>query len=132
MRSEFANFLEYVKYRLEEWADWVLRGNSYGVGYPHRSLIHRLLTEGHIPRSPLSQPVLVNESAEAIEKLIAEMSQDNRLMADALRCQYLVVGTLRTRSARLAISAPRFKQLVEMGHHWLAGRLRTQQLQLKR
>ncbi len=116
-------YMEYLENRLYEWADWYLHGNSYGLGYPRCSIELRILLEGCIQRNPGPKPIPTNESAEEIEELVKQMAKYNVNMAKALRCQYFITGTLRTKAARLQMSHSHFKHCVEMGHQWLAGRL---------
>lgn len=119
----YESFEKYLQYRLEQWADWYLRGNCYGIGYPSCSLEYRLLWEGHIQRSRGPRPLPSNEAAEEIEDLVKQMADYNPLLANTLRCQYFMVGTLRTRAAYLKMSHTYFKHCVDMAHQWLAGRL---------
>lgn len=79
--------------------------------------------EGNAQHSSGPKPLPCNEAAEEIEDLVKQMAEQNLTMADALRCQYFVTGTLRTRAARLKISHSHFKYYVDMAHQWLAGRL---------
>jgi len=115
------SFDRYLQNRLEQWADWYLRGNFYGLGYPHCSLEYRLLSEGNIQHNKGPRPLPSNEAAEEIEDMVKQMAEHNRSMANALRCQYFVTGTLRTRAARLKMSHSHFKHYVDMAHQWLAG-----------
>ena len=123
MRESFEKYLED---RLEQWADWYLRGNFYGIGYPSCALEYRLLREGHIQRNPGPRPLPSNEAAEEIEDLVIQMAEYNLIMAEALRCQYFLEGTLRTRAAYLKMSHTHFKHCVDMAHQWLAGRLSSE------
>jgi len=117
------SFDRYLQNRLEQWADWCVRGNFYGLGYPPCSLEYRLLTEGRPERHPGFRPLPSHEPAEEIEDMVREMAQHNVTMAHALRCQYLMTGSLRTRAAYLNVSHSHFKHYVDMAHQWLAGRL---------
>lgn len=121
-----ASFAHYLEIRLEQWASWYLRGNFYGLGYSHCALEYRLLWEGNIQRNNGPRPLASNKAAEEIEELVKQMAEYNSTMAKALRCQYFVSGTLRTRSARLQMSHSHFKHCVDMAHQWLAGRLSAQ------
>lgn len=104
--------------------DWFIRGNDFGLGYPRCSIEYRMRTEGRMQKRRGIKPMPCNEPAEEIEAFIKEMAEHhNRLMADALRCQYLVTGTLRTKAARLQMSHSGFKALIDMAEQWLAGRL---------
>lgn len=122
--QKHSSFLNYVRERLQQWADWYIRGNDFGLGYPKCSIEYRMRTEGRLQKRRGPKPLPVNEAAEEIEAFIKEMAEHhNRLMAEALRCQYLVTGTYRTRAKRLNVSYSGFKSLVDMGEQWLAGRL---------
>ncbi|MFT3741105.1 MAG: hypothetical protein QM752_00205 [Gammaproteobacteria bacterium] len=124
--QKHSSFLHYVRERLEQWADWYIRGNDFGLGYPKCSIEYRMRTEGRMQKRRGVKPLPSNEAAEEVENLIKEMAEHhNRLMADAIRCQYLVTGTLRTRANRLNVSHSGFKSLVDMGEQWLTGRLST-------
>lgn len=118
-----SSFEKYLEDRLEQWADWYVRGNFYGIGYPSCALEYRLLHEGHIQRNPGPRPMPTNDSAEEIEDLVKQMGEYNQIMAKALRCQYFMSGTLRTRAVHLKMSHTQFKHCVDMAKQWLAGRL---------
>ncbi len=118
-----SSFADYLEERLYQWAEWYLRGNSYGLDYPKCSIIYRILTEGCIQRSTGPKPLPTNEAAEEIEDLVKQMAEYNPTMAKALRCQYFQTGTLRSKATHLSMSHSHFKHCVEMGHQWLAGRL---------
>lgn len=119
----YESFMQYLENRLEQWADWYLRGNFYGLGYPNCALEYRLLREGNIQRHSGPPRLRSNEAAEEIEDLVKQMAEYNLIMANALRCQYFMTGTLRTRAVHLKISHTHFKHYVDMAHQWLAGRL---------
>jgi len=116
-------FMHYLEERLNQWADWYSRGNSYGLGYPPCTTEYRLMTEGIVHRSDGFKKLPVNEAAEEIEALVKEMAHYNQVMALALRYQYFSEGSLHTKAAKLKISRPYFKHYVDMAHQWLAGRL---------
>ncbi len=117
------DFILYIKERCYQWADWYIRGNYYGLGFPSCSLEYRLLKEGFMRRMR-SLPILqTNEGAEEIEKLVAKMSEQNYQMALVLRCHYFASGSLRRQAKYLQISHTKFKYLLDMAHQWLAGRL---------
>jgi len=118
--------MKYVEERLQQWAEWYSRGNLYGLGYPPYSLEYRLMTEGIVVKSSGPKPLPYSEEAEEIEVLVKEIARQNNTIALALRCQYF--GYLGRRKSRehaklLKISYARFRTYVDMGRHWLAGRL---------
>ncbi len=116
-------FMEYVESRLHEWAEWFCKGNWYGIGYPTRSTIEKLMREGFSGKAYGPRPLPTHESAEEIEKLIMIMAKQNFDMAYALRLQYLTRGSLRAKSNAFNVSHMTFKYYVGMGKQWLAGRL---------
>jgi hypothetical protein len=118
-------FMHYLEERLYQWADWYSRGNFYGLGYPSCSMEYRMMTEGVVARNSRPKPLPSNEAAEEIEKLVKEMTEYNQTMANALRCQYFLPGSLRSKATKLDISHSHFKHYVDMAHQWLAGRLTT-------
>jgi hypothetical protein len=116
-------FMHYLEERLYQWADWYSRGNFYGLGYPSCSMEYRMMTEGAVVRNTGPKQLPSNEAAEEMESLVKEMAEHNKTMADALRCQYFLPGSLRSKAAKLDISHSHFKHYVDMAHQWLAGRL---------
>ena len=63
------DMLEYVKQRLEKWAEWFSKGNWCGLGYPPCSLEYRLMMEGIIVRSTAPRLLGYNEETEEMEML---------------------------------------------------------------
>lgn len=119
-------FLDYVEYRLQQWAEWFSRGNCYGIGYPSSSIEHRLMREGTLTRNKYAKQVLIcHEDAEEIEKLVKEMASYNNRMSTVLRCHYFSNGGLRDKAKQLEISHTQFKYYVDMAKQWLSGRLVT-------
>ncbi len=116
----------YIESRLQEWADWFLRGNNYGIGYPHESFI-TMLEKGLTAKKKkaFKLPILPTcESAEEIEKFVVEMLHQNRPMAEALRKYYFGrEPTIQLKAKAFGISEPQFKVLLRMARQWLAGRL---------
>jgi hypothetical protein len=115
---------EYLESRLHEWGEWLRTGNFLGIGYPSRAIV-QLIQEGKIvTREEKFRAVLeVNESAEEIERLVAEMSAYKRQMADCLRLYYLDNIGLRRNAKKIGISYSQFKICVLMAKQWLLGRL---------
>lgn len=129
MTSE--KMLQYVEYRLQQWADWYGRGNLYGLGYPPCSTEYRLMTEGNVVRTLGAKPIASNEQAEEIEALVIKMSEQNHIMAIVLRCHYFNGKSVRKNTAQLTdlgmnISYSYYKYTLEMGKQWLAGYLSAQ------
>ena len=117
---------KYIENRLQEWADWFIRGNTYGIGYPHESavtMIEKGLTAKK--KKAFKLPILpTNESAEEMEKFVVEMSRQNQQMADALRKYYFGrEPTINLKAKAFGISMTQFKMLLRMARQWLAGRL---------
>lgn len=121
-------FMKYVDARLDQWAAWYSTGNSYGLGYPRRSMEHLLMTEAAVSKSVKTKYLPCNEEAEEIEALVLEMEAQNKKMAFILRHYYFEPGALRSQvkkfsSDNFSISWKKFKDYVDMARCWLAGRL---------
>lgn len=121
-----ADVSKYIENRLQDWADWFIRGNNYGIGYPPESFI-TMLEKGITVKRKGSAKLSVlptNESAEEIEKFVVEMSRQNHQMADVLRKYYFGrEPTIQLKAKSFGISEPKFKILLRMARQWLAGRL---------
>jgi len=115
--------IQYIDYRLKEWANWFGRGNFYGIGYPPCSTEYRLMTGIISERQCGIRVMPCNEDAEEIEKLIHEMSKQNNKMAFALRIHYLDGGKWQMHKSEIGIGETKFRVYVHMGRQWLAGRL---------
>lgn len=116
--------LVYVERRLDEWARWYSRGNLPGLGYPPCSLEYRLMKAGGVrTQAPGQRFSPVNESADAMEKLVQEMALQNALMALALRRYYFHHRSLRTQATHVGVSYGKLKALVDMAKQWIVGRL---------
>ncbi len=116
--------IAYIEERLHQWAEWFSRGNLVGIGYPNRSIEHRIWREGGLLiKATGEKPSPVNEAAEEIEKLIKEMSMQSEILAAVIRCHYFSQGSLRIKSKRVGISHTQFKHYVDMAHWWLVGRI---------
>jgi hypothetical protein len=121
-------FIEYVDQRLDQWATWYSSGNSYGLGYPQRSMEHVLMTEGVVSKAATPKYLPCNEEAEEIEALVVEMAKQNKKMAFILRYYYFEPGALRAKAENFSadhssISWKKFKDYVDMARQWMAGRL---------
>ena len=121
-------FMKYVDARLDQWATWYGTGNSYGLGYPHRSMEHLLMTEAATSKSVTPKYLPCNEEAEEIERFVVEMEKQNKKMGIVLRFHYFEPGALRTQAENFSkkysdISYNTFKDYVDMARYWLAGRL---------
>lgn len=118
-----SDILNVVEKRLIEWAEWLISGNAYGLGYSSCSIEYRLMTEGFIIPYTGVKPMVTNESAEEMEALVVEMAKQSPAMAKALRGYYFMCGSLRQKAKRLNISHTQLKYTIDMAHQWLAGRL---------
>lgn len=116
-------YLKYIERRLNDWAEWFSGNHSYALGYPPNSMEYLLMTHGCRISTGFPKALPTNEEAEEIEDLIREMAENNYNMALALRCYYFTHGGLRTKAKRVNISHSLYKNYVDMGHQWLAGRL---------
>lgn len=114
---------EYIEARLYQWAEWHSRGNFSGLGFPQCSLEYRMMTEGVFPRSRGRKPLPSNDAAEEIEKLVSELYQHNKKIAQVLICHYFNQGSFRTKGKIVGVSYTAFSYYLNMGHQWIAGRL---------
>lgn len=120
------NISKYVEMRLQEWADWFIRGNTYGIGYPRESAITMIEKSITVKKKKdFKLPILpTNESAEEVEKFVVEMSRQNHQMADALRKYYFGrEPTIELKAKDCGISMAQFKIFLRMARQWLAGRM---------
>lgn len=120
--------MQYIDYRLKEWANWFGRGNFYGIGYPPYSTEYKLMM-GIISEKQHGVRVMpCNEDAEEMEKLIYEMSKQNNKMAIALRIHYLDRDKLQMQKREIGIGETKFRVYIQMARQWLAGRLSAYRL----
>jgi hypothetical protein len=122
----------YLESRLEQWADYYMRREDSGLGYPKRSAIVRI-GEGSNATSQASPEM--NAAAEEIEALVKEMAAENAKWAQALRDKYfssiaevpLQSGKKRDVVSRLArkhgISNRMFQVRVKCAKLWLEDKL---------
>src|SRR5205823_4172501 len=106
---------------------WYSSGNSYGLGYPRRSIEHAMMTEGFSDKTAKSKFLPSNDEAEEIERFVVEMEKQNKKMGIVLRFHYFEPGALRTQAENFSekhsdISYNTFKDYVDMARYWLAGR----------
>ena len=124
-----SNIDHYLENRLQEWADWFMRGNNHHLGYPKESSIGLFQKGTVLTKKKSYHPPITptHESAEEVEKFIAEMSQQNRKAADALRTYYLNrKPTLSLEAKAFGVSEAQFRILLALARHWLAGRFTAQ------
>lgn len=124
--SHYKDVDEYLDHRLEEWADWFIHGNTFGIGYPHESAITMIEKGITVKKKKVFKlPILpTNESAEEMEKFVVEMSYQNRRIADVLRKYYFGrEPTTPLKAKAFGVSGAQFHILLSMARQWLAGRL---------
>lgn len=85
-RAMSDKLIKYIELRLEHWAKWFGKGNGSGLGFLPCSIEYRLMTEGMIIRQYGPAPLPCNDEAEEIEGFLREIAEQNRKIADALRC----------------------------------------------
>ena len=118
------DMVDYVEQRLIEWADWYLRRDDHGLGYPKKSIEAQLMElGGFIIKTTGCYYPPSHASAEEIELHLLALAKQNRQLADTLRGAYLLVGTSRQKAKRLQLSYTQFKVYLAMAKQWLAGRL---------
>lgn len=118
---------DWVCKRLHEWAHW--SHMATGLGYPSRTVEHRLMTEGAgasrrgsggLP-SVDQTPQEVIETEEAVTKLPTDLR-------DAIIRKYLDKGTDKQKAKDAGVSYERFRRLLEAAHSRLAGFLEAMQM----
>jgi len=121
------NTEQYLENRLQVWADWYTRSLSLGLGYPPKNLMAKLQETGGLPlRSNGQSPILSHPQAEEIEKLVCQLSEQYRFLADTLREFYCGEGLMTQKAKRLKMSYPQFKICVDKAKMWLTGRISQQ------
>lgn len=124
MKISDSSMQDYVHYRLDQWADWYLRGNQYGLGYPKKNIMARLIDEGGILIKGTSHhSPSTNVQAEEIEMIVKSLAKQSQKLAEALRVQYFEQGTVPFKAKRMGLSYTQFKVHVDMAKQWVAGRL---------
>ena len=119
---------QYVERRLQIWADWYSHGCGFGLGYPSKNLMANLQEMGGLLIKSTGETSLpVNACAEEIEKLVGELAQRYRSLANALREYYLGEGTTVQKAKRLNMSRAQFNICVDKAKMWLSGRLSQRQ-----
>lgn len=115
---------DYIESRLIEWAEWYLRDDDHGLGFPKKSIEAHLMELGGllIKTTGYYYPPS-HANAEEIEAYIRELAQQNRMLAETLRSAYLWIGTGKQKAKRMRVSYTQFKVYLGMAKQWLAGRL---------
>jgi len=117
---------QYVERRLQVWADWYSHGCGFGLGYPSKNLMANLQEMGGLLIKSSGETSLpVNACAEEIEKLVGELAQRYRSLAECLREYYLGEGTMRQKAKRQEMSYAQFKICVDKAKVWLDAKLET-------
>ena len=112
----------YLEKRLDHWAQWVLKGNQNGQGYPSKSSLYDWMKMGGVVVQAQSKPPLpCDDDAEEIERCVMEMAKQRPRIALALRMQYLTSGTIQQKSKTTHLSSAQFKINLQMAKQWLAG-----------
>ena len=115
---------QYLDRRLQAWADWYSHGCGFGLGYPSKNLMARLQETGGIHIKAIGQiSSPLNAGAEEIEKLVRELAQRYRSLADSLREYYLGEGTMTQKAKRVNMSYRQFKYCVDKATIWIDGTL---------
>ncbi len=115
---------KYVDDRLELWADWYIRIENNGLGYPNKTMEQRLKEHGGLfvksigPKIPPS-----NHAAEEVEEYVSELFKQNSLLATVLRKNYFEQNTAARKAKQLGISTTQFRVQLAMAKQWMAGRL---------
>ena len=118
---------DWVRERLYDWAHW--SHMATGLGYPSRTVEHRLMTEGAgASRRGRGGVPLVDETPQEVietEEAVIKLPNDLR---DAIMRKYLDKGTDKQKAKDAGVSYERFRRLVESGHSRLAGFLEAMRM----
>ena len=112
----------YIDKRLDHWAEWVLKGNWSGQGYPIKSILYDFMNLGCVlPKAKGRLPLPYDEDAEEMERCVMQMAKQKPKIAFSLRIQYLTQGTIQQKSKYTHSSLSKFKMDVQMAKQWLTG-----------
>lgn len=121
-----SNRLDYVEYRLIQWADWIKKGNGFGLGYPSKTPEQRLRDMGGIwVKVTGAKPLLSHPAAEEIEDYVRELHDLQPLLASTVRIHYLDSGTTDQKAKKLAVAYGQYRAQLERAKYWLFGRLQV-------
>ena len=116
--------LKYVENRLLEWADWIKKGNGFGLGFPSKTPEQKLRESGGVWVKVIGRKSFIpHPGAEEIERFLAELAEIKRFLALIVRTHYLDLGTIVQKTKRLRVSYSQYRFQLENAKHWLLGRL---------
>lgn len=118
---------QYLEKRLNQWAEWTLLYNDFGLGYPKKSIEAKLAdTSGIWGRMRTRRGIHSNPNAEAMEHLIQELGKNYPYLAIIIHIQYLGKGTPNEKAKILKLSHTRYYSYLTSAKYWLDGYLRAQ------
>jgi hypothetical protein len=119
--------LQYLEKRLNQWAEWTLLYNDFGLGYPKKSMEAKLADTGGIwGRMGIRRGIPSNPNAEAMERCILELDKNYPRLAIIIRIQYLAKGTPNEKAKELNLSHTRYYSYLNSAKYWIDGYLRAQ------
>lgn len=137
--------MQHLEERLNDWADYYIRGGNTGIGYPSVAAVARLMAQGVVvSNSNTLRTPQMNEAAEEIEELVKKLAQTQPLYADCLRdkyfcriCDYPLSDTKRRSvvqqlALKRGITEQWFRCSIKMAKVWLIEKLEERQQSRKK
>ena len=117
---------QYLERRLNQWAEWILQGNDFGLGYPKKTIEAKMADTGGIwKKLSTDRAIPSNPNAEAMEHFIRELEKNYPFLAMILRMQYLAQGSPNEKAKKLKLSHTRYYSYLSSAKYWLDGYLRS-------
>lgn len=117
--------------RLKVWANWCIKNNDMGLGYPRASLFSLLEETGglapYLMRNGQSR-VLVNDIAEEIDRWLQKLSVVEPKLSKALRHFYLEQGSVKHASQYSGFSYSTLKRYCDLGRYWILGGMHSSEI----
>lgn len=116
--------LQYVDYRLIQWAEWTRLNGTVGRGYPTAAIEWRILHEGAITTFVSGPERLeTNVAAEEIEALMAILAKYNPKAWHVICVNYLHKGDAKAKQKAVKMGESNYRLYLLSGLNWLAGSL---------
>lgn len=112
--------IDWIDRRLDAWGAWSLE-HSIGLGYPSRTLMHRIQEQGPTGAAIKSYrlDICPPEAVEEIERAILSLPDNLR---HAILIRYLHPHwPTQVCASEVGVSRDGFYQTMERAHHWIAG-----------
>lgn len=115
---------QYIEDRLIEWGEWFMKGCDSGIGFPRRNILARIREEGGLLVAGTGAKNLpCNSSAEEVESLVCELSQQQPERANVLRIYYFNPIDPLSKAIHSGYSKSQFYAHLKFAHEWIKGYL---------